>query len=243
MDFDTGNRPEPAASRGSGGGGGVRPPGGSASAGGEFDYKDPIQSFARTVREVLTRPGPFFAGIRRQGDFVNPLVFAVICSLFLGILGGFLSMLNSIAAGTTGVGGAIAGYVGSIIFTPIIVAIFLFIGAGIYHLLVLLFARPSNAGYEATFRVACYACAIFVISWISSLFNLIPVIGPIIGPLLGFLIGVYAVVIQVLGIREVHSTTTGRAVAVVLLPTVVIFLIALFIVGAALLVIFGAQQG
>lgn len=243
MDFDTGNRSEPTSSGGSGGGAGVGPPGASASAGGEFDYKDPIQSFVRTVREVLTRPGPFFAGIQRRGDFVNPLVFALICSLFFAIVGGFLNMLNSIVSDTAGVGGAIAGYVGSIIFTPILVAIFLFVGAGIYHLLVLLFAGSSNAGYEATFRVACYGSAILVVSWISSLFNLIPVIGPVIGGLLGALIGIYAVVIQVLGIREVHATTTGRAAAVVLLPTVVFFLIALFIVGAALLVIFGAQQG
>ncbi len=243
MEFDTGSRPEPGGSGRSGGSAGVRSPGASASAGGEFDYRDPVGSFISTVRGVLTQPGPFFGGIRRQGDFVNPLIFAVICSLFLGILGGFFNMLNSIVAGTAGVGSAIAGYIASIIFTPILVAVFLFIGAGIYHLLVLLFARPANAGYEATFRVACYACAIFVVSWITSLFNLIPLIGPVIGGLLGLLIGVYAVVIQVLGIREVHSTTTGRAVAVVLVPTVVIILIALLIVGAALLVIFGAQQG
>lgn len=243
MDFDTGNRPEPPASGRSGGGAGVRAPGGSASAGGEFDYTDPIQSFVRTVREVLTRPSLFFAGIRRQGDFVNPLVFAVLCSLFFAIFGGFLNMLNAIVSDTAGVGGAIAGFVGSIIFTPILVAVFLFIGAGIYHLLVLLFVRPFNAGYEATFRVVCYGSAILVVSWISSLFNLIPLIGPIIGSLLGILIGVYAIVIQVLGIREVHSTTTGRAAAVVLLPTVVFLVIALLVVGAALLVLFGAQQG
>lgn len=243
MEFDTGSRPGPADSGGSGGGTGSTPPGMSASAGGDFDYRNPVQSFITTVRGVLTQPGPFFGGIRRQGDFVNPLIFAVICSLFLGVLGGFLNMLNSIVAGTASVGGAIASYIASIIFTPVLVVVFLFIGAGIYHLLVLLFARPSNAGYEATFRVACYACAIFVVSWITSLINLIPLIGPIIGGLLGLVIGVYAVVIQVLGIREVHSTTTGRAAAVVLVPTVVILLIALLIVGAALLVIFGAQQG
>lgn len=243
MEFDTGSRPDSAGSGGSGGGPGAGPPGMSSSPGGEFDYRDPVQSFVRTVGEILTRPGPFFAGIRRRGDFVNPLVFAVICSLIFAIVGGFLNVLNSIVSDTAGVGGAIAGYVGSIFFTPIVVAIFLFVGAGIYHLLVLLFASPSNAGYEATFRVVCYGSAILVVSWISSLFNLIPVIGPVIGGLLGVLIGIYAVVIQVLGIREVHATTTGRAAAVVLLPTVVFFLIALFIVGAALLVIFGAQQG
>jgi hypothetical protein len=109
-------------------------------------------------------------------------------------------------------------------------------------LLVLLFVRPSNAGYEATFRVVCYGNAILVVSWISFLFNLIPLIGPIIGSLLGILIGVCAIVIQVLGIREVHCTITGRA-AVVLLPNVVFFVITLLIVGAALFVFFGAQQG
>ncbi len=239
MEFDTGDRPGSGGSGGETGGG---PPGASASAGGEFDYRDPIQSFIRTVREVLTRPGPFFGGIRRRGDFLNPLVFAVVCSLILGILGGFFNMLTAISAGTSSVGAAIAGFIGSIIFTPIVVAVILFVGAGIYHLLVLLFAGSSNAGYEATFRVVSYTSATFVVGWISSVFNLIPVVGPIIGGLLSFLITVYAIVIQVLGIREVHSTTTGRAAAVVLIPTAVIILLALLLVGAALLVIFGAQQ-
>lgn len=239
VDFDTGSRPGPSGS----GGSGSRPPGTSASAGEEFDYRDPIQSFVRATRGVLTQPADFFRGMVRQGDFVNPILYAVICSLFFAVVGGFLNMLNTIVTDTAGVGGAIAGFIGSIIFTPILVVIFLFIGAGIYHLLVLLFASPSNAGYEATFRVLGYGSAILVVSWVSALFNLIPFIGPIIGSLLGILIGVYAIVIQVLGIREVHSTTTGRAAAVVLLPTVVFFVIALLIVGAALLVIFGGQQG
>ena len=106
----------------------------------------------------------------------------------------------------------------------------------------LLLAGQSNAGYEATFRVGSYASVILVVSWISSLFNVIPVVGPIIGGLLGLVIGVYGIIIQVLGIREVHSTTTGRAVAVVLIPTAVILLIALLIVGAALLAIFAGSQ-
>jgi hypothetical protein len=140
------------------------------------------------------RPAAFLRGIRRQGDFVNPLVFAVICSLFRGVIDGFLNMLNAIVAGTTGVSGAIASFVGSTMFTPIFVAVFLFVGAGIYHLLVLLFVGPPDAGFEATYRVAGYACAIFLISRIGFLFNLIPVIGPIIGGSLGLLLGVYAVV-------------------------------------------------
>jgi hypothetical protein len=44
------------------------------------------------------------------------------------------------------------------------------------------------------------------------------------------------------GIREMHSTKTGQAVAVVLIPTAVVLLF-VFLVGVALLaVFFGAQR-
>jgi len=253
MDFDTGRQSggsqggPPNSGAGSGGGygggsGGAPPRAPSSASGGDFNLSDPVNSFVDVVRRVLTGPADFFRGVARRGSFVSPLVFALICSVIFAVLNGLFSMVGSIIQGTTGVGGAIAGFIGSIIFTPILVAVFLFIGAGIYHLLVLLLAGQSNAGYEATFRVGSYASVILVVSWISSLFNVIPVVGPIIGGLLGLVIGVYGIIIQVLGIREVHSTTTGRAVAVVLIPTAVILLIALLIVGAALLAIFAGSQ-
>ena len=253
MDFDTGrqsegsqSRPQNAgagSSRGYGDGPGGTPPRVTSSAsGGDFNISDPVNSFVDVVRRVLTGPADFFRSIARRGNFVNPLVFALICAVIYGVLNGLFTMLGNIIKGTSGVGGGIAGLFGSIVFTPILVALFLFVGAGIYHLLVLLLAGGSNAGYEATFRVGAYASAILIISWITSLFNIIPIIGPIIGGLLGLIIGVYGVIIQVLGIREVHSTTTGRAVAIVLIPTAVILLIVLFIVGAALLAIFAGSQ-
>ena len=52
-------------------------------------------------------------------------------------------------------------------------------------------------------------------------------------------IGVYGVVLSVLGIREIHSTTTGRAVAVVLIPAIIFALLALLI-GVAILTIIAA---
>jgi len=252
MDFDTGRRPEgsqgepQSSGAGSGGGygggsGGTPPRAPSSASGGDFNLSDPVNSFVDVVRRVLTGPAGFFRSIAQRGNFVNPLVFALICALVFAVFNGLFTMLSAIISGTSGVGGAIAGFIGSIIFTPILVAIVLFIGAGIYHLLVMLLAGQSNAGYEATFRVVSYASAILIVSWIASIFNLIPVVGPIIGVLLSLVISVYGVIIQVLGIREVHSTTTGRAVAVVLIPTAVILLIVLLIVGAALMAIFGGS--
>ena len=66
MEFDTGNRPDPSGSGGSGGGTGMRPPG--ASAGGEFDYRDPVQSFVNVVRNLVTAPVGFFRGLAGHSD-------------------------------------------------------------------------------------------------------------------------------------------------------------------------------
>ena len=233
MDFDTGNRSEPATSVGSGGGSGVRPPG-MSSAGGDFDYRDPVQSFVRTVTAVLTQPALFFAGIRRRGDFVNPLVFAVICFLISALLGGIisipLSLIGGAQNGASGAAGAlIGGIVGlfvSLILTVILAPIFMLIWAGILHLLVTLLIKPTNAGFEATFRSVAYASMPGLISWI---------------PLVGWLVGVvWSTVLSIFGIREVHSTTTGRAALVVLIPLVALFLIFAVLAVAVGFAIFSA---
>ncbi len=105
---------------------------------------------------------------------------------------------------------------------PIFVVIVLFIGAAITHLLVALLVRPQNAGFEATFRVGAYIQALQLISWI---------------PIIGWLVAlVWAIVLYILGLREVHSTTTGRAALIALIPIAVILILVLLlgVIGAAL---------
>src|SRR5215212_5253130 len=89
MDFDTG-------SGGTGGTGGTPsgapPPRASGGAGAEFTYQDPVQSFIGTVQRVVTQPADFFRGILRQGDFINPLIFAIICYEVFTILGGIIAL-------------------------------------------------------------------------------------------------------------------------------------------------------
>lgn len=233
MEFDTGNRPDPADSGGTGGGSGVQPPGTSASAGGEFDYKDPIQSFVVTVRRLVLEPANFFRAIRRRGDFINPLVFALICTLVSAVLGGIIGFLFSVGFADQGVIGAFVGLIGSIIRSLIIVALGLFIGSGIWHLLIMLFVKPTNSGYEATFRVAAYSTAVYLVSWI---------------PVLGWILSLYAIFLGIVGIREVHGTTTGKAALVVLVPIAVIvalaliFILILLALGIGAGLFFNAQQ-
>jgi len=238
MDFNTGSsggRPDdesrPLYSGETGGTAGGPPRGPVGGAGQEFSLSDPVGSFISTVRSVLLNPVGFFRGIARQGDFVNPLVFALICAVINGILGGIIGFLISLAfVGDQGVGGVFGGLISNIILTPIYAAIVLLIGAGIYYLLVLLLVRPRNAGFEATFRVVSYASASWLISWI-------PLIGWIVGP-------IYGIVLSIFGLREVHSTTTGRAALVVLIPVAVVLLLIVLLVtigiGAALF--FESQQ-
>jgi hypothetical protein len=214
MDFNTGT-------------GGTQGPGGSPSepssppprtsgvaAGGEFNYQDPVQSFISTVQRVVLQPVDFYRGILRRGDFLNPLIFAIICYVVSAILGGLIAL----AFGNRGFG----GFIGNIVFAPIGAAIGLFIGAGILYLLVMVIVGSRNSGYEATFRVAAYTSVVNLVSWI---------------PLIGWIASLYGIYLAIVGIREVHTTTTGKAALVVLIPVAVllfIFLVLAIVVGVAI---------
>lgn len=220
MDFNTGP---------GGAGGGTRPPGrtgmASGGAGDDYNLSDPVGSFVTTARSVLLNPVGFFSNVRQRGNFVPPLIFAIVCALISGVIGGiikfFIALISGNGAGN-GAGSALGILFGTIILTPIGTAVGLFIWGGIYFLLVLLFIRP-NSGYEATFRVVAYASVLQLFSWLSII--------PILNIIVAIAITVYGIVLSVLGIREMHSTTTGRAVAVVLIPVAVLLLL-IFVIGA-----------
>ncbi|MCA1719519.1 MAG: YIP1 family protein [Actinobacteria bacterium] len=212
MDFNTGS--------GSSGGSSGPPRVSGGASGGEFNYSDPVQSFINAVRGVVTAPVGFFRGIRREGDFVNPLIFAIICYEVSAILGGIIAL----AFGSRGFG----GFLVSIILAPIFAALGLFIGAGILHLLVMLIVGSRNAGYEGTFRVSAYSSVTSLVSWI---------------PVIGWIASLYGIYLAIMGIREVHSTSTGKAAIVVLIPAVVVFLLVLLIIAAiGAAIFFGTQQ-
>src|SRR5215212_9557708 len=216
MDFDTG-------SGGTGGAGGspsgAPPPRTSGGAATEFTYQDPVQSFVSTVQNVVLRPADFFRGILRQGDFINPLIFAIICYEVSAILGGIIGL----AFRSQGFG----GFIGGIILAPIGTAIVLFIGAGILHLLVMVIVGSRNSGYEATFRVGAYAAVTSLVSWI---------------PFIGWILSLYGIYLAIVGIREVHGTTTGKAALVVLIPAAVVLLLVFLVIGAAAFFIFSQNR-
>jgi hypothetical protein len=190
----------------------------AGAPGGDYNLSNPVDSFVDVVRRVVARPAEFFSGIPRRGNYVPPLVFALICIEVSTILGGLLRLAwrTETAGGLRyqGVGYNLGSFLADVILSPIGAAIGLFVFAAIAHLLVMLFVGGANSGYEATFRVVCYVS-------VTSLVNWIPVIG-------GFL-ALYGLYLAVVGIREAHATTTGRAALVVLLPIGVIVLLVLIV--------------
>jgi hypothetical protein len=196
------------------------------ASGGEFDLSNPINSFADVVKRVVLQPVRYFAGVPRSGSLLNPLVFALVCVVISAILSALLVLagvqqnpgfnLNPQNAIPTvfAPGSALLG----ILFAPIGGAIGLFVVAAIQQLLVRLIVGANNSGFDATFRVASY-------TQVTSLVNWIPIVGP--------LVALYGLYLSVVGIREVHATTTGKAALVVLIPFAVVLVVALIVVAAA----------
>ncbi len=104
--------------------------------------------------------------------------------------------------------------------SPLWLLLGLYLVAAVIHV-VLLVLRGANQGYSATLRVFCFSAG-------PQLFGVVPFIGPAVG-------GVWSLVITVIGLREAHKTSTGKAVTAVLLPTVFLLLLAVLLVIAGLL--------
>jgi hypothetical protein len=60
--------------------------------------------------------------------------------------------------------------------------------------------------------VSAYTSVTSLVSWV---------------PFVGSLLALYGIYLAVVGIREMHGTTTGKALVVVLLPVIVIVVLAL----------------
>jgi hypothetical protein len=188
------------------------------TSGADYDLSNPLESFADVVRRVVLQPVGFFAGLPRRGSLLNPLVFALICTEIAAIVGGILSLAGVGGAFVTGYGfqapenQGLGEFIGSVVFAPMGGAIGVFVVAGIAHLLVRLVVGANNAGFGATFRVAAYTSVTSLVSWI---------------PFVGGLLALYGIYLSVVGIREMHNTTTGKALVVVVLPAIVIVVLAL----------------
>ena len=199
------------------------------TTGGDYDLSDPLNSFVDIVRRVVFQPTAFFAGLPRQGTFLNPLVFALICIEISVILVGLLTFLG-VPAGITSLFGArgnqgFLAFLGGLVLAPIAGAVGVFLTALVTHLLVILVVRSGHSGFGATFRIVAYSSVTSLVGWI---------------PFIGWIFSLYRLYLATVGIREMHGTTTGRALLVVLLPAILILVLVVVLVGTSAIVFFRA---
>jgi hypothetical protein len=193
-----------------------------------------LPAFFDTLGLIVSRPAEAWARMRQSGDSTSPLLFGTaICWLSMTVQGILFRLIAAPVLpaflgrrfGTLGRFGGM-GLAVRLIIAPLIIVIVLFLGAAILHLCCMLVGalQNSRSGFEGSLRVVCY-------SQVSSLASIIPVVGGLIGI-------VWWMVLAVRGVERLHQTTSGKALAAVLIPVVVccggLILIGL-VVGAALL--------
>ncbi len=201
----------------------------TTSSGGDFNLYDPVNSFVDVVRRIVFQPTAFFAGLPRQGNLLNPLVFALICIEISVILIGLLTFVD-VPGGITWLFGVredqgFLAFLGGLVIAPLAGAVGIFLTALVTHLLVVLVVGSGHSGFGSTFRIVAYSSVTGLVGWI---------------PFVGWLASLYRLYLATVGIREMHATTTGRALLVVLLPAILILALVVILAGASAIVFFRA---
>lgn len=104
--------------------------------------------------------------------------------------------------------------------SPITATVYLVVAAAIVHVGAKM-VGAGGANYMATLRVVAFASG-------PQIFVAIPVLG-------AFAMLIWTLVLTIIGVREVHQTTTGRATLAILLPAFLLVLLGMMLVLAGLL--------
>ncbi len=215
------------------------PPGDAPGGGNPWEQRGRLgygAGLLGSIKLFVASPSAAYAQTLKKGDFLSPLLFAVIVGWFGAIVGQiwqFLFQGSLVGALPPEVREQLmpfmaatpASLVISMVMTPVFLMIGLFIWSLIHHLSLMLVGalNQSDSGFEGTFRVNGYAYVVQLAAIV---------------PLAGWLISiVWYIALQTIGASRIHQTTTGKALAGALLPLVaccVCLVVAMFMFWALL---------
>jgi len=190
------------------------------------------QPFFDTAMLFIKAPLEAWRLTRETGDYMRPLLFGVVVGwvglVFRAVWGtmfgaSIMRMVPMQYARYTRFGGG--SLIVQVILGPLAIAIGLFVGAAILHVSFMIVGAlsSSRSQFEGTFRLVSYAS-------IANVANVVPILG-------GLVAGVWAAYLIVVGAQQLHKTTSGKALAGVILPAIVCCVcvaVAAFIAGAAI---------
>lgn len=172
-----------------------------------------FRGFVDTWVESVFHPTKFFAAMPVEGGYGGPLLYGFIVGeigLLFGLFWEGLFMMMG-ALGERGqqleaMGVSAAVLAMGALLSPLFVVIGYFLASGVLHLCLLL-VGGARRDFEATFRVVCYAAG-------ANLFNVLPLCG-------GLVAWLWNAVLNVIGIREAHEISSGKALLAYCLPALV----------------------
>ena len=172
-----------------------------------------FRALVDTWKQSVFHPTEFFATMPLEGGYGGPLLYgfivgeiAVLFSLFWESILLMMGALGESYGQFEEMGFSMGVILLIALASPVLVIVGYFISAGILHLC-LLIVGGARRDFEATFRVVCYAAG-------ANMFGVIPFCG-------GLVAWLWNAALNIIGIREAHKISSGRAVLAYCLPAVV----------------------
>jgi len=182
-----------------------------------------FNAFIETMKLVLLDPSKAFLLMKRVGGLSEPLIFAIVGGWIGGaaaLVYNFLytslthqNILNSpgikdlppqMVSLLSALQMTPARLAGGLIFLPVLLALRLFVVAGLTHLSLMLISGSKHS-FETTFRVVCFGAGS------TALFQLVPLCGV-------YIHVIWLTVLLCIGMMKAHEISTGKAVTAVFLP-------------------------
>jgi hypothetical protein len=188
--------------------------------------RDRFAAFAETLQQSLFHPTAFFRRTAPERGAGAALAYAAITgTLSLAVFWLWQLALGGLGGGDAGnhlrdllvSWGALAAI---LLLAPLAIAATFVVSAGVQHVALAVLGGATGT-YTTTLKAVCYGSSALV-------FNVFPICGTAVG-------SVWQVVIQVIGMRELHRTTTARALLAWLLPLVLATCLAGAVFMAAML--------
>jgi hypothetical protein len=174
-----------------------------------------LDNFVEKLKGFLLNPTETFQKSREDTlgtTFTYYIVLAIISAILVTLLSTAIASLSPLASLP-----GFAGLFPAFIFVFLIIAYIVgpFIGGAWLHIFVWLLG--GRKGYIQTVKSLMYGSTpSLLLSWI---------------PLVSIIGAIWTVVLEIIGIRELHEISTGRAVAAVIISLVIIVIIVALIVA------------
>ncbi|MGC8906633.1 MAG: YIP1 family protein [Desulfomonilaceae bacterium] len=178
-----------------------------------------LQAIGATLKQSLLEPVRFFTAMPRTGGWLHPLLYAIIIGTTGNLAGYVLGALFEIPLiSQSKLSPGMTLFVGMLM--PLLVWLGVMLWAVVLHGAIILFGAKKNP-FEATLRITSYASS-------PDILNVIPTVGWVIA-------AVWKIVLVIIGVREVHRVSTGRAALAVLFPVLLVWglLFTIFLVAMA----------